>query len=314
MNLHCDHDHLSGLPALACPLAARVHHDADATHERSIAWACATGLAAPGQLARVRAARIGWLAARGFPRARLWALQLASDWTTLFCLLDDHVEALPTAGAVEARLAGLLRALDTATAPAGDPFATALADLRARMDRRAPARWIARFVARVAELFACFAAEAQFRDRRRAPDLATYLELREVSVGLHVLFTFSELTDAVDLPPAVREHPALRSLEARASNLVGWANDILTHEKEVAQGEVLNLVVVLQAGDLCTVRDALARVIDRHNAEMRAFLAEVAALPAFGPHDAAVRRHVDVLLAWVAGHLAWGRETGRYRP
>lgn len=313
----CDIGNLSPLPDMECPIAAEAHPDAEATHERSLAWACATGLAAaPKQLARARAAKIGWLASRGFPRARPWALQLASDWTTLFCMLDDHVEAIPAAGDVEARLAGLLHAFTRAeVATADDPFAAALVDLRTRMDRLAPARWVARFTARLAELFACFAAEAHHRERRSPPDLATYLQLREVSVGLHVLFTFSELTDAIELPDEVLRHPALRSLETRASNLVGWANDILTYEKEVAQGEVLNLVVVLQAAGRGSPRDALARVIARHNAEIRAFVADIAALPSFGEcHDPAVRRHVAVLQAWVAGHLAWGVETGRYRP
>lgn len=313
----CDIDDLSPLPAMECPIAAEAHPEAEATHERSLAWVCATGLAiAPNQVDRLRAAQIGWLASRGFPRARPWALQLASDWTTLFCMLDDHVEAIAAATDVDARLACLLHAFRRAeVTTADDPFATALVDLRTRMDRLAPARWVARFTARIEELFACFAAEARYRERRSPPDLATYLELREVSVGLHVLFTFSELTDAIALPEEILRHPAVRSLETRASNLVGWANDILTHEKEVAQGEVLNLVIVMQAAGHGPPREALARVIVRHNAEMRAFVAGVAALPSFGEcHDEAVRRHVAVLRAWVAGHLAWGVETGRYRP
>ena len=311
----CEVDVLSCLPGLECPIAPEVHAQAESAHERTIAWLCATGLAPTlRHVTRLRAARVGWLVARGFPRARAWALQLASDWTALFCLLDDHVEAIASAGAVEARLAGLLAAFDAAAGPDGDPLAAALADLRRRMDRLAPARWVDRFRARLGELFACFTAEAGFRERGAPPALAAYLALREVSVGLHVLFTFTALTEAIDLPAEVLAHPAIASLERRASNVVGWANDILTYEKEVAQGEVLNMVVVLQAAHGHAPREALARGIARHNAEVQAFLAEAAALPSFGEHDAAVARHVAVLRAWIPGHLAWGVETGRYRP
>ncbi len=314
MSTSCEVNVLSQVPGLECPILTEAHARAEEIHERTVAWTEGTGLATtPEQSARIRAARVGWLVSRGFPRARVWALQLASDWTTLFCLLDDHLEAHGSERAVESRLAALLAAFDDAAAPAGDAFAAALVDLRRRFDRWASPRWVARFRARLDELFACFVAEAAVRERGRPPGLPAYLRLREVSVGLHVLFTFSELTEAIALPAEVLAHPAIASLERRASNLVGWANDVLTREKEAAQGDVLNMVMVLEA-EGAAPDDALARVVARHNEEMRAFVAEVAALPSFGVHQSAVARHVSVLRAWVPGHLAWGVENGRYRP
>ena len=61
-------------------------------HEPAAVGRCAA-------LDRLHRSRIAWLAARAYPRGEARLLQIAADWTTLFCLLDDHIERLPGAAA-----------------------------------------------------------------------------------------------------------------------------------------------------------------------------------------------------------------------
>ena len=152
--------------------------------------------------------------------------------------------------------------------------------------------------------------------------------MREQTVGLHVEFALGEIVPAIDLSPAQRESPGRVALAALASDLVGWANDIYTHENELADGETHNLVFVLAQAGALSLPAAVARAVPMHDAAMLRFMTLAARL---GDHpaaplrrdaatprcrDAAMLRCCDaaMLRAWVRGHLDWGRETGRYAP
>jgi hypothetical protein len=309
--------HVSSAPALCVPFASALHPEVELIQARSVLWARDLGLVGEGAgLDRLRRSRIAWLAARAYPRGDVRTLQIAADWTTLFCLLDDHIERLPGAAAVAEELAALTARLESG-ASAGDdtPMRRAMLDLRERLLAEG-AEHLRRFQARVRELFAAFVAEAAERSAGRIPDPDGYVPMREVTVGLHVEFVIGELIAEVGLSPIARRHPLRVALARAASNIVGWANDIYTHEKEIQQGEVHNLVFVLAKAEDLALAEALARAVEMHDREVEEFVALVRAVEVDGRiADAdrdALRRYAAMMTAWVRGHLDWGRETGRY--
>lgn len=303
-------------PALGVPFAPAIHPEVERVQARSLAWARALGLVPEGPaLDRLRRSRIAWLVARAYPRGELRRLQIAADWTTLFCLLDDAIERLPGAAAVADELAALAARLEPgARKPGASPMLRAMSDLRERLLAEGAAH-LRRFQARIRELFAAFIAEAAERCAGRVPDLDGYVPMREVTVGLHVEFVIGELIAEVGLSAVARRHPLRVALARAASNLVGWANDIHTHEKEIQQGEVHNLVFVLaRAGDL-GLAEALRRAVELHDREVEHFVLLVQGVEREEIADAdreALRRYAAMMTAWVRGHLDWGRETGRY--
>lgn len=309
--------HVSSAPALCVPFASALHPEVELIQARSVLWARDLGLVGEGAgLDRLRRSRIAWLAARAYPRGDVRTLQIAADWTTLFCLLDDHIERLPGAAAVAEELAALTARLESG-ASAGDdtPMRRAVLDLRERLLAEG-AEHLRRFQARVRELFAAFVAEAAERSAGRIPDPDGYVPMREVTVGLHVEFVIGELIAEVGLSPIARRHPLRVALARAASNIVGWANDIYTHEKEIQQGEVHNLVFVLAKAEDLALAEALARAVEMHDREVEEFVALVRTVEVDGRiADAdrdALRRYAAMMTAWVRGHLDWGRETGRY--
>lgn len=309
--------HVSFAPALCVPFASALHPEVELIQARSVLWARDLGLVGEGAgLDRLRRSRIAWLAARAYPRGDVRTLQIAADWTTLFCLLDDHIERLPGAAAVAEELAALTARLESG-ASAGDdtPMRRAVLDLRERLLAEG-AEHLRRFQARVRELFAAFVAEAAERSAGRIPDPDGYVPMREVTVGLHVEFVIGELIAEVGLSPIARRHPLRVALARAASNIVGWANDIYTHEKEIQQGEVHNLVFVLAKAEDLALAEALARAVEMHDREVEEFVALVRTVEVDGRiADAdrdALRRYAAMMTAWVRGHLDWGRETGRY--
>lgn len=305
----------SGAPDLYCPFISTVHPHAVVVQEQSVEWARAVGLAAdPRRLTKLQEAKIAWLACRAFPTAQRSALQLAADWTTLFCLLDDRTEKIGDPVQLGRYLASLLSVFQGRVRPhPGDAIGQAFEDLGRRMRAEAPRQWTTTFTNRLDELFRAFCAEASNRALGIIPDLESYQKIRQITVGLYVEFEFAELTDGIVVPSRVRSHPAFENLVTMASNIVGWANDIYTYEKEILQGEIHNLVVVAMRAYGYTLDQAIDWAIDRHDEEVRNFEAQLENLPSFDPDtDRELHAYAQMLVSWVRGHLDWAHETGRY--
>lgn len=290
------------------PGAPALHPEAPALQAASVAWARRLGLVDAAQTPHLERARIAWLPARAYPHGAAAALQIAADWTTLFCLLDDRIERMAGPAEVCALLATLLAGFAPHTPPTDDPYQRACVDLRERILAAGPAA-LERFRAAVRDLFAAFVTEASERASGHIPALDRYLPLREQTVGLHVEFVLGELVDAIDLTPAERADPRRRELARLASDLVGWANDLYTHEKEIEAGDAHNLVFVLARADHLPLAAAVDRAVAMHDEALARFLALAA-----DPTTPSLHRYATMLTAWIRGHLDWGRETGRYAP
>jgi len=302
-------------PDLFCPYRPVIHPEVEAIHEQSVVWARAVGLVGSDRQAkRLSGSKIGWLVARAFPSARPSALQLAADWTTLFCMLDDRIEKIKSPRQVGSNLAGLLDAFRGGPIRSdGDRAACALQDLRRRMLEEGSPTWVAGFGDQLERLFASLVVEATDRENEKIPELSAYLAMRETSIGLYVQFELFELTNAIKLPPEVHQHPAVAALKRKACNLVGWANDIFTYEKEITHGELHNLVLVLMQAEGLSLESALDKAVALHDTEMHEFIQLEPDLPSLGIDvDEEIRSYVAMLRTWIRGHIDWGHETGRY--
>jgi 5-epi-alpha-selinene synthase len=291
-----------------------MHPDAAEIDQRAVEWAWAVGLVDESRETRLRGSRIGWLVSRAFPQAHLYALQLAADWTTLFCLLDDGTEKIDEPLQLERYLDSMLDVFRGTVRPSfDDEMGYAFADLGRRMREETPVEWLDRFTERLVELFKGFETEAVGRKQQIIPRLEEYLKIREVTVGLYVEFEFGALTNGIVVPSSVQQHPTFKRLVRHACNIVGWANDIYTYKKEILQDEVHNLVVVAMNERGLSLDEAVDWAVDRHDTETRLFERLLGKMPSFGPEiDVQVAAYAGMLTSWVRGHLDWAHETGRY--
>jgi 5-epi-alpha-selinene synthase len=303
-------------PAVLGP-ASGVNPCAAEVQAASLQWALRIGLlSTDDDASRVARAKIGYLPARVFHDAPAERLQLAADWTTLFCILDDHIDgAVATMGLMEISdlLSRLLAAFHRG-AVHDHPIDYAFADLGERLTAIAPARWIRRFSGALDHLFDGFLWEAINYRRRIKPSIDAYVAMREITIGLHPLFLLGEIVERIHLADATREHPALGRLRSLTSRCVAWANDLFTYRTEQERGQVHNLVLLLGDSSRLTLEPAVWRVAELHDADVRSVLGEIAGLPSFGRADDEVRRYVTMLQSWIRGHLDWARDTGRYDP
>lgn len=284
---------------LWCPFSSSLSPLAEQVNAQTAQWAYTQHLVKSEQeVEKLLRAQIGGLVGRGFPKASREHLQLIADWTTYFCLLDDRVDAPGTHPLfVGSYLSSLLSAFEEeASAPHAEPLTAALLGLKARMRGMCSLEWIACFTERLRELFTAFSWESFYRYSKTTPDLETYLRLRQVTVGIQLELLFFDLTSPCEET----------TLSQKASNLIGWQNDIFTYEKELAQGETLNLIIVLMRTEGLSRTEAEERAILLHNEEVKRFLEEA-------QDSTADPGQLEAIQAWIGGHIEWARETGRYQ-
>jgi len=277
-------------------------------------WAVRTGLVSEVDRPRIDKAMIAWLEALVFHTAPPEILRLAADWTTLFCSIDDEVELLRQGPVVlSSYLSRLFAAFRGESVYARDPIEVTFVDLRSRMLDIAGARWVDRFAGHLEDLFGGYIWEEINRWKRIRPSREAYCEMRTVTIGLKQQFLLGELALGVELSGEARESLDLQLLEMHTCRAVGWANDIHTYSKEVEQGEVHNLVLVLMESESLSIAEAVRRAAAVHDEEVRMFLSVQAKLRNSSINNQNVDLYTGMLRSWIRGHLDWAHLTRRYR-
>lgn len=311
-------DHLV-MPELFCPFPSVINPHIETVQHQTIAWASRFRLIDSPQLQhRHNQAQFSRVVGRAYPNAAPADLRLVCDWNTALFVWDDccdeaqlgrHPELLRARGS---QLLDVL--LGTAPSDPEDNLIQALANVGDRLRQRMPGSWVRRFVHHVQEYVEGTLWEAQNRVQGIVPDLATYMRMRQLAGALYAYFEFADLTEQIDLPIHIRKHPMVEQLKLMAANVVAWANDIFSLEKELRHGDVHNLVIALQREQQLTWQSAIDRTAELHNLEVSNFIELVTRLPVFGPAiDLPLQRYVGVLRSWMRGNIDWSCETGRYR-
>lgn len=307
------------LPQLRCPFRSAIHSHADAIHENTVEWLYSFQVF-EGEAAyrKFYTTNIGRLAARFHPSTSLEILQLISDWYAWMFLRDDQRDESEL-GKDPVQLAamntGYLQILSGTEPAAGEePLAYALWDLRKRLQVKAPtAIWMRRFVRSVRDHFDSTVWEATNRLKGLTPDIKAYIRMRPITGGMDVDTEFISLAERTHLPPEVRQHRDVKSLVQASNNVVCWANDIISLEKEVQLGDVHNLVLVLQQKLGLPLQEAVDQATRMYDAEIQAFVELEPRLPSFGEAiDANLSTFVSVLRTRMRGNLDWSLESGRY--
>lgn len=307
------------MPELYCPFPSVINPSIETVEQQTIDWASRFQLIdSPHMQRRFIQAKFSRVIGRAYPNAAPADLRLICDWNTALFAWDDYCDE-----AQFGRQPELLRdrsdllldlLLSAAPTEPQDNVIRAMADVGERLRQRMPRRWVRRFVHQVQEYLEGTIWESQNRAEGIVPDLATYLRMRQFAGSLYLFFEFADLTEQIDLPFPIRKHPIVKQLTTMAANVVVWANDIFSLEKELSHGDVHNLVIALQREHQLPWQDAIDRAAELHNLEVSNFIELAMRLPVFGPAiDVPLQRYVAVLRAWMRGNIDWSHETGRYQ-
>ncbi|MER5768208.1 terpene synthase family protein [Streptomyces sp. NPDC001985] len=300
----------------------RVHPAADHIGRHLMAWAVHTGLASDGRdMARLDSAGYHLAAARVLPDAAPAGVELFAEWTVWLFHLDDEQDQ----GAMGRSAASVAAGYDAITAvmagrpaPAGaSPAVTAAAALWPRTAGRMSPAWSRRFLAHIHDHRDAFIAQAAHRAGGTLPTPEQYPALRRNDNAMF-LYDLVEVAHRTEIPPELAGDPHWTELCAASSDIGAWCNDLLSLDREAANGETTNYVTVLEhatgAGRHAAVEQVRALITRRSHdlaAAADACLARAADLAPRTDPDG-VRRVVATIVDMPGAYVAWMLASGRY--
>ena len=305
------------LPSIDPPFSARLHPLTSVASAATAKWAAAWGLTERPELARrLRETDPARLAGRVCPSASLEGLTLNSDWQAWLFLFDDaycdESEIGSDPSATTEVTVWMLGALEAGEAGPHDVFARALADLCARLDAMASPVQSTRFRQEVTTYLYSLVWEAARRRQRMPAQLAEYIRMRRHCSAVPTCLALIDVVNGFSLSQELWCSPAVRAAADAATDITCWTNDILSLAKEETRSiELLSLPAVLGRRQGLTQAEALRACTAMIDARIRDYLEAQQPLLASG--DPVLARFCADLRHWIAGNLAWSRETGRYR-
>lgn len=309
-------------PQIAYPFPSRINTHAEIAHEQNISWVQQFRLVRTDPaMARFKKARFAWLAARAFPNAALDELCIISNFNTWLFMLDDQCDEADLGKRASnlknmtSTLLDILKRNRSVSLEEEGPLAAALADIWLRMRQISRPAWRLRFIRSMEDYFESCHWEAGNRAMAQTPAVAEYVAMRPYTGALFADVVAIEIIEKVYLPDAVLQHPLVQRLVLACNNIVCWANDLFSCDKESQQGDVHNLVLVIQEEEKRSLQEAIDETGRMHDDEVRLFCRLEKRLPQY---DAAtneeLQRYVAILKSWITANYDWSfHDTGRYK-
>jgi Terpene synthase family 2, C-terminal metal binding len=301
--------------ALRCPFARRLNPNVDQAHEQSSRWVRAN-IPDSRMAERLTQARMAWMVAGFFPSAGVEELSLAADYISWAFALDDLGDETEL-GKNPILLARLFETFDAVfEGPARALESASVRGLRnivSRLSKLATPQQLAAFHAGNLAYFGGMLWEANNRAGAWVPNESSFLTLRPAAGAVPPFMALIEPLERLTLPVQVRNHPHVEELTRLAGGILCWTNDVLSYEKERAQGDVHNLAIVYEVQRGLTRGAALTQAVAFHNAEVDGFLARAAALPALNLDSSGkLQRYVQVLCSMMRITRDWTLGSARY--
>jgi len=306
------------LPRIAYPFPSSINQFVTAAHEQNRQWVQSFGfVTTPEAIARFDRSRFAWLAARAFPNADFHELCIIANFNTWLFMLDDQCDEAQLgkkALSLEQVTDGFMDILKHNT-PIDSILGRSFTDIWDRMQAIGDTTWQARFIRSMEEYFTSCHWEAGNRAAGVTPTVAEYVTMRPYTGALFADVEAIEIIEKVYLPAHILQHFIVQRLVLACNNIVCWANDIFSCAKEARQGDVHNLVLVLQHERNIPLQDAVNETLRMHNEEVKLFTALEKLLPSFGADlDKELERFLSVLRSWITANYDWSfLDTGRYQ-
>ncbi|MGW3657037.1 terpene synthase family protein [Streptomyces sp. NPDC005151] len=313
------------LPDIYCPFPQRTNPHVAHTREHLDKWTRNTGLVhRDSARERFEQADFGAFVGMVYPTANEHNLDLVADWLAWLFLVDDQLDDGHLGRSPERvrDVVTLMRSVveGTGTGPLPDedlPAAVvALADLWERTTPNAAAHWLRRFAWHlVTYLTTATTWEAGNRANGVVPSEETYIAKRRHTGATHVCTDLIEIVAGIEAPESIHNDPRFIVAVETSGNVVCWANDVYSYEKEQVLGEIHNLVHLVRHHRGYGKQKALEHVCAEIATETERFLAaEAELLMAYPQLSGMLLPYLDGMRSWMRGNLDWSRQTPRYNP
>ncbi|UUN28874.1 terpene synthase family protein [Streptomyces sp. FIT100] len=316
------------IPLLACPYEPRVSAYAQHVEDSTRSYIRQHGILHSKQaLYHYDHTGFGQLAARIYPDAGKDELTLISRWIAIWAIFDDQLEKVPDEQDREVLNAVFNTAeswfsdpFDVSSETAESPFRAALLEMLGEIAKMMSKDWVTRFLADARDYLVGARWEAGNRFMARTPTLDSYTVARRRFGGIRMAMDLAELGGRYELPSEVLDSSPLVEAVDNLGDIALWANDIFSLTVDLEEGNVSNLVLVLQGHWEESLEQATGRAIamledrvgDLPTAEVR--LRDWSRATGQGPTvQRDIERYIDGMHTWISGNDHWSRGNERYR-
>ncbi|MGW4380964.1 terpene synthase family protein [Kitasatospora sp. NPDC004531] len=308
----------------AIPFPSRTNQHLPQVRPQHIDWLHAMGLLAPGIATDAYLKqKLPELIAMCYPQPDAPGLQHITDSWAVMMALDDLFERQAHSAQATTELANRYIAVisgpSAPVAPGGDPLARAWQDVWRRQCRDMSPRWQERARRHWIDYIAVCAEETQTSRSGQVPGLDDYFSTRRRSLATPIWFDLVEASNRTELPDLARENDLIRHMVALCCDAVACINDTFSLEKEEANGELNNLITVLQhhrgfsrAQAIAHAQETAGTLADQLQESSLRFPA-LYDLTTLGEADKeALLLYVDSMHSFVRGNYDWHFVTSRY--
>lgn len=309
-----------------CPWPLRVSPFLDPARNHALAWMLEFGLTQDPEAneRQYRDWKLGEAAAYFYPDATPEGLDLAADlmgW--YFAPFDDEFDnELGRDPLGAAALCGDLIAVldlpDDTPLPVSYPVVVAFADIWRRSNRGMSNAWRQRAAQHWKKYIIGQLAEVINRKHRRTLDPVSHLRQRVATTSSDSIADLFEPVSGYEVPDLAWHVPMLDELRQLGAEIVSITNDLVSADKEEAQGDTTNnLLLILEYQEHCSRGEAIARMRQMTHERFARFLRLEQQVPDLDDvltpdGSVAVRRHVAGLHDLLAGDNEWEHTSGRY--
>lgn len=260
-------------------------------------------------LKKIAASRFGIFISKCHPVGRTDIVSTVAQYATWLFIYDDMIEKKTEE--IESLHKRTLAVLNGSGVAEGDSgLMRGLHEVVERIDSLNPTKaWKERFYNENLSYCIHSQKEGFNRIRKRIPTLAEYLVERPEFSGTKIMFALIELVLGITIPEATFNSPLIQKILLLAANAVNWENDMLSAEKECREGDVHNLIFVLQREFGYTIEEAFSharRMFNRNLEELHTLVEEAISM------GGDQQRYVEGIMGWLAGHHYWAKASPRY--
>lgn len=264
---------------------------------------------------RIEMAAFATLIGKAHPEANLEQVSTVTDFATWLFIYDDIIEKQKKLKTIQNLHARTLSILDGSTLNEMDnPLTQGFFDIIQRINKiRDTSVWKVRFREDVLEYCKATLWEWTNRKKGKIPSLEEYKKHRPGTSGTKVMFDFIEPLKDITIPQEIFQSNYFQMLRLLGSNLVNWANDILSAPKEFVNQDIHNLVFVHQDENATNYEEAFQQAGKDLSRDLDAFMKLSQQIPSdYEPHKEVIQKYIQGIMDWVAAHHFWAIASPRY--
>ena len=313
------------LPGLYCPFPSKLNPHVEKSDKHTTNWVKKYRLVPSEEVwSYYHRQKFTWMVARMFPTAEPHALSIAADLNTLLFILDDQFDehSDDSAGIKQSvqferlvhALIGIMKRNSLVTLEKGGPVLSAVSDFWRRIRKLGNLGWQVRFIESLQQAFAANLWRIENVNRSQLPSVEEYMKWRPIFSGASFFAYLLEAIEGFCLPDYVFLDGKVQRLVQLCSNTICWANDLFSFNKELEQGDEMNLVMLIRNNRDCSIDEAITAAVNIHDEQVKQFETLAQELPSFNMStDLQLSRYIHALSIMMKGNIDWStKDTERY--